>query len=124
MDAVDGGTQRVDLFDASSAPASLNGREIAQQVVALKPAIAHASDVAGGQGVASRIAIGNGKAGEQRPEGVAHLTRRVMEGIGYVERLKVTIPAIEDTAYQHRKFLGTQQGKRRILRALQSDRSG
>ena len=46
-----------------------------------------------------------------------------MEGIGYVERLKVTIPAIEDTAYQHRK-LGTQQGKRRILRAPQSDRSG
>ena len=123
LDAVDGGTQRVDLFDASSAPASLNGREIAQQVIALKPAIAHASDIAGGQDVAGRIAIGNGKAGEQRLEGVAHLTRRVMEGIGYVERLKVAIPAVEDTAYQHRKLLGTQQGKRRILRALQSDRS-
>ena len=47
-----------------------------------------------------------------------------MEGIGNIERLKVTIPAIEDTAYQHRKLLGTQQGKRRILRALQSNRSG
>ena len=46
-----------------------------------------------------------------------------MEGIGNVERLKVTIPAVEDTAHQHRKLLGTQQGKRRILRALQSDRS-
>ena len=48
----------------------------------------------------------------------------MMEGIGYVERLKVTIPAVEDTAYQHRKLLGTQQGKRGILRALQSGRSG
>jgi len=124
LDAVDGGAQGVDLLCAASTPTRLNGRKIAQQVVALKPAIAHASDVAGGQGVAGRIAIGNGKAGEQRLEGVAHLTRRVMEGIGYVERLKVTIPAIEDTAYQHRKLLGTQQGKRRILRALQSDRSG
>ena len=48
----------------------------------------------------------------------------MMEGIGYVERLKVTSPAVKDTAYQHRKLLGTQQGKRRILRALQSNRSG
>lgn len=47
-----------------------------------------------------------------------------MEGIGYVERLKGGIPAIKDAANQHRKLLGTQQGKRRILRALQSDRSG
>lgn len=46
-----------------------------------------------------------------------------MEGIGNVERLKVTIPAVEDTTYQHRKLLGTQQGKRRMLRALQSNRA-
>ena len=124
LDAVDGGAQGVDLLCAASIPTHLNGRKIAQQVVPLKPAIAHANDVADGQGIAGRIAIGNGKAGEQCLEGVAHLTRRVMEGIGNIERLKVTIPAIEDTAYQHRKLLGTQQGKRRILRALQSNRSG
>ena len=47
-----------------------------------------------------------------------------MEGIGYVERLKIAIPAVEDTAYQHRELLGAQQGKRRILRALQSNRAG
>lgn len=47
-----------------------------------------------------------------------------MEGIGNVERLKRGIPTVEDTAYQNRKLLGTQQGKRCILRALQSDRSG
>ena len=99
LDAVDGGTQRVDLLFAASIPTRMNGRKIAQQVVALKPAIAHASDVAGGQGIAGRIAIGNGKAGEQRFEGVAHLTRRVMEGISYVERLKGGVPAVEDTAY-------------------------
>ena len=118
LDAVDGGAQGVNLLCAASIPTRLNGRKIAQQVVALKPAIAHASDVAGRQGVAGRIAIGNGKTGEQCLEGVAHLTRRVMEGIGNVERLKVTIPAIEDAAHQHRKLLGTQQGKRRILRAM------
>ena len=59
LDAVDGGAQGVDLLCATSIPASLNGREVAQQVVALKPTIAHASDVAGRQGVAGRIAIGN-----------------------------------------------------------------
>ena len=47
-----------------------------------------------------------------------------MEGIGNVERLKGGIPAVEDTAYQHRELLGTQQGKRCILRTLQSNRSG
>ena len=46
-----------------------------------------------------------------------------MEGIGNVERLKRGIPAIKDAANQHREFLGAQQGKRRILRALQSNRS-
>ena len=124
LDAVDGGTQRVDLLCAASIPTRSNGRKIAQQVVALKPAIAHASDVAGGQGIAGRIAIGNGKAGEQHLEGVAHLTRRVVEGISNIERLKGGVPAIKDAAHQYREFLGTQQRKRRILRALQSDRSG
>ena len=124
LDAIDGGAQGVDLLCAASIPASLNGREIAQQVVALKPAIAHANDVAGGQGVAGRIAIGNREFWEQRLEGLAHFTRCVMESIGNIERLKGGVPAIKDAAHQHRELLGTQQRKRRILRALQSDRSG
>ena len=124
MNAVDGRAQGVDLLCAASTPASLNGREVAQQVVALKPAIAHASDVAGGQGVAGRIAIGNREFRKEPLKRLAQFACRVMEAIGNVERLKVAIPAVEDTAYQHRKLLGTQQGKRRILRALQSGRSG
>ena len=59
LDAVDGGAQGVDFLCAASIPTRLNGRKIAQQVVALKPAIAHASDVVGGQVVAGRIAIGS-----------------------------------------------------------------
>ena len=59
LNTVDGRAQGVDLLCTASIPASLNGREVAQQVVALKPAIAHASDVADGQGVAGRFAIGN-----------------------------------------------------------------
>ena len=73
-DAVDGGAQGVNLLCAASIPTRLNGRKIAQQVVALKPTITHANDAADGQGVAGRIAIGNGKAGEQCLEGVANLT--------------------------------------------------
>ncbi len=47
-------------------------------------------------GHSGRIAIGNGKVGEQPLEGLAHLTRRVMEGIGNVERLKRGVPAVKD----------------------------
>ena len=109
---------------SASIPTRLNGRKIAQQVVALKPAITHANGIVRGQGVAGRIAIGNREFRKESLKRLAQVTRRVMEAIGNVERLKGGIPAVKDTAHQHRKFLGTQQGKRRILRALQSDRSG
>ena len=59
LDAVDGGTQGVDLLRATGIPTRLNGRKIAHQVVALKPTITNANDVADGHGVAGRIAIGN-----------------------------------------------------------------
>ena len=124
LDAVDGGAQRIDLFGAAGLPASLDGREVTQQVIALEPAVAHANGVALRQGITGRLAVGNREPREQGLEGLPDVARRVVEAIGNVERLKVCVPAVEDTAHQHREFLSTQQGECRVLRALQRDRPG
>ena len=102
LNAIDGRTKGIGLFGAGVSPAGVDGRKVAQQVVTLKPAIAFASDIACGQRIADRLAIGNGQPGEQAQERTAQVARCAMESICNVERLKGRIPTIKDAMHQHR----------------------
>ena len=121
--AIDDGTQRVGLLGAGIGPASLNSREIAQQVIALEPAVAHTDSIAGGQRIASRLTIGDLKAREQVLQRVAQTAHRVVKTVGHIDDLKGIVPAVEDAAHQNGKFLRAKQGQRRVRCTLQSDRT-
>ena len=112
LDAVDGGAQGVDLLCAASIPTRLNGRKIAQQVVALKPAIARADGIARSNGDDGVPVVGNVEPREQALERLAQVSHGVGKAIRNLEFLECGIPAVEDATHQNGQLLGAEGTER------------